>query len=298
MTISAQIEKGRRLDNLTTYGIGGPADYFIEVQDIPSLQSALLYCKEMNIPYFMLGKGSNTLFDDRGFAGLVIANRIQFMEHPEENLWHVGAGYSFSLLGSQTARKGMSGLEFASGIPGSVGGAVYMNAGANGSETCDHLISVDFVTPDGELICIPKHELEFSYRFSSFQKSKGAIAGATFSLCPSKEARQKQLSIIDYRKKTQPYDAKSAGCIFRNPSCGHAGALIEKSGLKGASIGGAQVSTLHANFLINANSASSKDILNLIDYVQKKVKSQTGHHLEHEVRCVPYECSREEPSSE
>lgn len=283
-----QFERQRSLKELTTLGIGGPADYFIEVHDISTMQKVLLLCKEYQLPYFILGKGSNLLFDDRGFAGLVIANRIQFLNKTSEVTWHVGAGYSFSLLGSQTARQGLAGLEFASGIPGSVGGAVYMNAGANGCETCQTLISVDFVTPDGQLFCLPKEELSFSYRTSSFQKRKGAIVGASFRLIKSPEARQKQLDIIQYRKKTQPYDAKSAGCVFRNPSCAHAGALIDQSGLKGKKIGRAEVSTLHANFLINSDGASSADILNLIEHVQKEVKARTGFDLEHEIKYIPY----------
>lgn len=283
-----KFEHNRSLKELSTYGIGGSADYFIEIHDIPSMQETLLYCKENNFPYFILGKGSNSLFDDRGFSGVVIANRIQFHNKLSDDTWHVGAGYSFSLLGSQTARQGWAGLEFASGIPGSVGGAIYMNAGANGSETCQTLVSVDFVTDDGSLISLPKSELYFNYRQSSFQEKRGAIVGATFKLTPSPEARQKQLEIIQYRKKTQPYDAKSAGCVFRNPSCQHAGALIEQSGLKGFKIGGAEVSNLHANFLINSNNASSRDILNLIEYVKSEVKKHTGLDLEDEIRFISY----------
>lgn len=282
-----KIERNRSLKELTTLGIGGPAEYFLEAHDVETLQQALLFCKQEALPYYILGKGSNVLFDDRGFAGLVIANRITFLEK-NEHIWHVGAGYSFSLLGSQTARQGWSGLEFASGIPGSVGGAVYMNAGANGSETCESLVSVDFIENDGTFHTFLREELTFSYRFSSFQEKKGVITGATFRLTPSTEARKKQLTIIDYRKKTQPYDAKSAGCIFRNPSCAHAGALIDTCGLKGKTVGGAQVSTLHANFLINAQEATAKDILDLIACVKEEVKQKTGHELEHEVRWVPY----------
>ncbi len=288
MTIFDRFERDRPLKELTTFGIGGPAKYFLAAQDIETLQAALLYCKEENIPYYIVGKGSNLLFDDKGFPGLVIANRIHFLQKPQENTWHVGAGYSFSLLGSQTARQGWAGLEFASGIPGSVGGAVYMNAGANGAETCQCLVSVDYITPEGEFLCIPKEELTFSYRFSSFQEKEGVIVGATFCLTPSSEARQKQLTIIEYRKKTQPYDAKSAGCVFRNPSCSHAGALIDQSGLKGKTLGGAQVSNLHANFLINTGSATASDILKLIEQVREEVKNQTGYELEPEVRYVPY----------
>jgi UDP-N-acetylmuramate dehydrogenase len=147
---------------------------------------------------------------------------------------------------------------------------------------------VDFVTAEGELLCLSKDEIAFDYRFSSFQHRKGAIVGATFHLKKSSDARQKQLDIIQYRKKTQPYDAKSAGCVFRNPSCAHAGALIDKSGLKGKMVGGAQVSSLHANFVINTGTATSADILHLIELVRREVKASTGFELEHEVRFVPY----------
>jgi UDP-N-acetylmuramate dehydrogenase len=287
-----QFERHRLLKDLTTFGIGGPADYFIEVHDISTMQSILRLCKNHQLPYFILGKGSNLLFDDRGFAGVVIANRIHFINKLEENTWHVGAGYSFSLLGSQTARQGWTGLEFASGIPGSVGGAVYMNAGANDSETCQNLISVDFIDSNGELSCLPKEELSFGYRFSSFQQRKGAIVGATFRLKKASEARQRQMEIIQYRKKTQPYDAKSAGCVFRNPSCAHAGALIDQSGLKGKTLGDAQISTLHANFIINKGNATSAEILNLIEYIRHEVKARTGFDLELEVHCVPYNQSQ------
>lgn len=288
MTMLKKFERHRSLKELTTLGIGGPADYFIEVHDIPTMQTLLLFCKQHQLPYVILGKGSNLLFDDRGFAGVVIANRIHFLNRPCEDTWHVSSGYSFSLLGSQTARQGWSGLEFASGIPGSVGGAVFMNAGANGCETSQTLVSVDFVTEDGELLCLSKEKIAFDYRFSSFQKMKGAIVGATFRLTQSSEARQKQLDIIHYRKKTQPYDAKSAGCVFRNPSCGHAGALIDQSGLKGKTLGGAQISSLHANFVINISNASSSDFLALIELIRQEVKARTGIELEHEVRCIPF----------
>ncbi len=281
------IKKNHSLKELTTFGIGGPALFFVEACTIEEMQEAILFSKKENLPYFILGKGSNLLFDDRGFFGMVIANRIQFI-NKENGCWHVGAGYSFSLLGTQSARQGWSGLEFASGIPGSVGGAVYMNAGANGKEASESLVSVDFIDHEGNLMTLSKADLQFGYRFSSFQEKKGAIVGAAFKLIEDKEARNKQFEIIEYRKKTQPYNAKSAGCVFRNPSCGHAGALIEKSGLKGEKIGGAEVSTLHANFLINAENATSHDIINLIEHVRTQVKEKTGIDLIHEVRVIPY----------
>lgn len=283
-----RFERGRSLKSVTTLGIGGSAEYFIEVHDIATMQSVLLFCKEQQLPYVILGKGSNSLFDDLGFAGVVIANRIHFLENSEAPIWRAGAGFSFSLLGSQSARKGWGGLEFASGIPGSVGGAVYMNAGANGFETSNTLLSVDFVTLEGELVTLKREELSFSYRFSSFQHMQGAIVAASFLLSESPTARKKQIEIIDYRKNTQPCDAKSAGCIFRNPSCGSAGAIIEQCGLKGKMIGGAQVSTIHANFVVNAGGAKATDVLELIAHIQNEVKRQTGIDLEYEVCYFPY----------
>ena len=279
-------QQNRPLKELTTFGIGGLAKYWQDVRSIPEMQNALMICRESNLPYFILGKGSNCLFDDQGFDGVILVNKIDFFEHPSPEIFHIGAGYSFSLLGTQTARQGWSGLEFASGIPGSVGGAVFMNAGANGRETCESLVSVDFVDDQGMLKQIHKSELLFSYRHSSFQTMAGAIVGATFMLTPSATARAKQLEIIAYRTKTQPYGEMSAGCIFKNPTCGHAGALIEQSGLKGMSIGDAQVSTLHANFIVNKGSATAKDVHALIAHIKKEVKAKTKIDLESEVRYI------------
>src|SRR5579872_6108840 len=150
-------EEGRSLKDLTTFGIGGPAKYFIEATSIDQLSEIISHCYEKNLRYLVLGKGSNILFSDEGYNGVVILNKIHFCEE-EKGIFTVGAGYSFSLLGSQTARKGWAGLEFASGIPGSVGGAVYMNAGANGGETVDALVSVNYANEKGEILCLPKEE--------------------------------------------------------------------------------------------------------------------------------------------
>jgi len=285
------LQQNKLLKELSTFGIGGPARYFVAVKTIHDMQAAIKRSDELGVPYFVLGKGSNCLFDDRGFHGIVIHNKIDFMEKAEPGIFHVGAGYSFSLLGVQTARQGWSGLEFASGIPGSVGGAVFMNAGANGKETCECLTSVDFITERGELQIIKKEELSFSYRTSSFQRMTGAIVGATFSLSPSTNARQKQIEIVNYRKKTQPYGEKSAGCVFRNPHCNCAGKLIEESQLKGASVGGAKVSEVHANFIVNSGGASSKEVLELIEMIKHQVKEKFGQELESEIRFIPYDWS-------
>ncbi|MEC7839494.1 MAG: UDP-N-acetylmuramate dehydrogenase [Chlamydiota bacterium] len=284
-----KIQEQIQLCNYSTLGVGGEAKYFVEVKSVDEMLMALEFANSRGIEFIVIGKGSNTLFDDRGYCGLVIYNKIDFFEELKDGVFHVGAGYSFSLLGSQTARKGWAGLEFASGIPGSVGGAVYMNAGANGSETCDPLYAVDYIDESGELRVLPRDQLEFSYRSSPFQNMKGAIVGAEFHLSPCSEARKHQIQIIGYRTKTQPYGAKSAGCIFRNPPQEHAGALIEKTGLKGYAIGGAKVSDLHANFIVNADGATSQDILKLIDHIKTHIYEKSGFNLESEVRYIPYQ---------
>ncbi len=283
---ASQFEVDKCLSQLSTLGIGGPARFFIEVQKSEELPDLLKYCHAQKLPFFVLGKGSNCLFDDRGFNGLVILNKIAFCQC-EWPIVNVGAGYSFSLLGTQTARKGWAGLEFASGIPGSVGGAIYMNAGASGAETCESLLEVTFVNEHGEFEILKQDQIAFSYRFSTFQERKGVIASAKFLLHPSEEARKKQLGIIGYRTRTQPYSDKSAGCVFRNLDSHSAGALIQQCGLKGKRIGGAEVSAMHANFIVNKGNATSKDILELAEEVKRVVKEKTGIELEKEIRYVP-----------
>lgn len=272
-----QLQQNRFLSEFSTFGIGGPIGTFAEVSTYEEMEEAL----QLKLPTLILGKGSNCLFHDKGFDGLVILNKIDFC-HWNESEVTVGSGYSFSLLGVQTARKGLSGLEFASGIPATVGGAIFMNAGANGKETCDALKSVlHFDTVRREF---RREELSFGYRQSPFQMMSGVILAATFSLWPNQEARKSQLQIIDYRMKTQPLKEKSAGCVFRNPPNRSAGALIDQCGLKGMARGGAKISERHANFIVNTGSASSQDVIELIQLVQEKVFQQTGVHLEPEIR--------------
>lgn len=276
------------LKEFSTFQIGGPARLFTEVYTVEEMQAVLKHCFLEKIPFFVLGKGSNCLFHDRGFDGLVIQNKISYLTI-EGNLVDVGSGYSFSLLGVKTAKTGLAGLEFASGIPATVGGAVFMNAGANGSETAQYLEGVSFVTEEGDLQVFKKEDLTFSYRFSSFQNKKGAIVSAKFVLPSCNKARDKQFSIIEYRKKTQPYHDPSAGCVFKNPEGGSAGALIEKSGLKGFSIGGAEVSMMHGNFIVNRKQASAEDVLQLVFEIKRRVKELTGVDLHMEIRCIPYQ---------
>jgi UDP-N-acetylmuramate dehydrogenase len=197
----------------------------------------------------------------------------------------VGAGASFSYLGVQSAKAGLAGLEFASGIPATVGGALWMNAGANGCETADCLDHVEYLFATGEIRTFQRSELTFGYRKSSFQSMNGCILSAKFTLRSSLDARSLQRKIIDARIKSQPLKDKSAGCIFRNPSREiAAGALIDKCGLKGLSIGDAVVSPMHANFIVNAGHAKAADVLALIEKIQTEVFNKTGIQLEPEIK--------------
>ncbi|HEV3269548.1 MAG TPA: UDP-N-acetylmuramate dehydrogenase [Candidatus Rhabdochlamydia sp.] len=280
-------QSGKLLKDYTTIQIGGPAHEFIAVDSIEGMQEVLHDCFVCNRDFFILGKGSNCLFHDDGFKGLVILNKISFCSF-EQEIVSVGAGYSFSYLGTQTAKKGLSGLEFASGIPGSVGGAIYMNAGASSSETADCLHEVTFVGQGGEIEILSRDQIDFSYRFSSFQNRRGAIVAASFKLTKTEDAKKKQLDLIDYRIKTQPYKDLSAGCIFRNPHKSSAGALIEKCGLKGVCVGDAEVSLIHANFIINKKEATASQVCALIRLIQQTVKKKEGVDLKMEILCIPY----------
>jgi UDP-N-acetylmuramate dehydrogenase len=276
------IKENTPLSDFSTFGIGGPARYLVEVKTVDEVSEAFAWARDL--PVLVVGNGSNTLFSDDPFPGLVIVNRIGFCKI-EGTLVEVGAGHSFSLLGIHTARKGLSGLEFASGIPATVGGAIFMNAGANGKETCECLHSVAYLLETGEVRQYLKSELEFGYRHSSFQSMKGCILSAVFLLSENPAARKAQLAIVERRIQTQPLKDKSVGCIFQNPSKEFsAGALIDQCGLKGHSVGGAKVSEIHANFIVNHNRATARDVIELIRQIREKVKEKTGILLEPEVR--------------
>jgi UDP-N-acetylmuramate dehydrogenase len=281
------LRKNQPLSDYSTFGIGGTARLFVEITTFEQLVATLTYANREEIPFHVLGKGSNSLFDDRGFDGLVIYVKISHLSI-EGTRVIVGGGYSFSLLGAKTARKGLSGLEFASGIPASVGGAVFMNAGAGGAEIAKVLKSIRFLDTKGNLHNFKREELAFSYRHSAFHEMPGVIVEATFELVSDKGARKKQGAIVKYRTQTQPYAELSCGCIFRNPKAIAAGALIEQCGLKGSHIGEAVVSPLHANFIVNRGLAKATDVLSLVTHVKACVKEQTGVDLEMELRTISF----------
>jgi UDP-N-acetylmuramate dehydrogenase len=280
------------LSDVSSFGIGGPARYFTEAHSAAEMQAVLKFAHEKNIRVFILGKGSNSLFHDKGFDGLVVLNKIDYLQMTD-SIVRVGSGYSFARLGGITARSGLTGLEFASGIPATVGGAIYMNAGANGKETAESLVAVNYIFEDGESVFLNKNDIFFGYRISSFQQWKGAIVDATFKLKHAHDAKLVQKKILSYRLKTQPYGEKSAGCIFKNPPEIPAGKLIEQCGLKGTKIGGAAISELHGNFIVNQGRAKAQDVLDLIFKVKEKIYRNTGIVLEEEIHIVPYTISHE-----
>nr|GLL19255.1 uncharacterized protein LOC109168528 [Ipomoea trifida] len=277
----------KSLSDLSTWGIGGRCKIFVQVFNQTQLLSAVRYCRERSERFLIVGKGSNCLFDDEGFDGCVILNRIDFLEKVEPGVYRVGSGYPFNRLGVQTASEGFTGLEFAGGVPGTVGGAAYMNAGANTQEAGDCIHTVEIITTGGQTRVLGKLELDFGYRSSPFQgmKDLASITAVTFKLKFSQDAKQKQMEYLERRKRSQPLGERTAGSVFRNPSDldVSAGELIERAGLKGFRIGEAMVSERHANFFINRGGATSHDMLELIAVVKEMVHHKFGVQLREEV---------------
>jgi UDP-N-acetylmuramate dehydrogenase len=280
-----KVQKNRSLKEFTTFKIGGRAKYFIEAKTFDDVKQGFLFAKENNLKIFILGKGSNILFDDKGFLGLVIYNNINFLRISKTNVY-VGAGYSFPALGVKTANNNLSGLEFAAGVPGSVGGAIFMNASTYFQAVSDAIKSIVYLSLDGEIKTLKKEECNFEYRNSVFQKMKGAILSSVFSLKKDKNARNRQLEILHKKLKNQPMNEKNVGCIFKNPKNTSAKILIDECSLKNYKIGGAIISHVHPNFIINEKTATSKDVLDLISYVKKVVKKKKNINLIEEVKII------------
>jgi len=277
--------KNKLLKDLTTFKIGGAAKYFYIAQTFEQMKQIVKYAKEKNLKVFILGRGSNVLINDLGFFGLVIQNNISFLKKSKTNLY-AGAGYSFAHLGLLSAKCNLSGLEFALGIPGSVGGAIYMNASSYNQSVSDALEKVVFLNNKNEIQIFKKSECKFGYRSSVFQKNKGIILCAKFGLKKDNYARKNQIELFQKKLKTQPLNEKNAGCIFKNPKNYSARKLIEECGLKNFKIGEAKVSDLHANFIINENNASSKDVLKLISHIKKVVKKKKNITLKTEIKIL------------
>ena len=284
------VKENEPLANHTSMKIGGPADILIEPSSIENLKKAVEFIKDSSVKWTVIGRGSNLLVSDKGIEGVVIklGSGLDDLEIDGTRVT-VGGGLSLVNFAITISRKGLSGLEFAGGIPGSIGGAVYMNAGAHGSDISQILEKAYVLFDDGSLEWLSNEEMKFSYRTSVLQKERpGIVVGAVFQL---KEGDKDEIVAElqknkDYRKETQPYNFPSCGSVFRNPLPNYAGNLIEKSGLKGHQIGGAQISELHANFIVNKGNAKAEDVLGLIQHVKDTVLDLHGVKMETEVEII------------
>ncbi|PLS16594.1 UDP-N-acetylenolpyruvoylglucosamine reductase [Bacillus sp. M6-12] len=285
-----RILENEPLANHTTIKIGGPADIFIEPESMESLEKIIKVIKEYKLNWRAIGRGSNLLVSDLGIEGAVIKLGKGLDNYTVEGTEvRSGGGVSLVSLSMQISRQGLAGLEFASGIPGSVGGSVYMNAGAHGSDISKILKLARVLFDDGSISWLSNEEMEFSYRTSVLQKKKpGIVLEAIFSLEKGnrEEIVERMQNNKNYRKETQPYNLPCAGSIFRNPLPKYAGQLIEDAGLKGHSIGGAKISEMHGNFIVNAGGAKAEDVLALIQHVKDTVYDKNTLEMETEVEII------------
>ena len=286
------ILKDEPLYKHTTYRVGGPARLFIKVRDVEGLISIIKYCRKHRIQLFVIGRGSNLLFSDKSFEGIIIS--LENMNHYSINGSEVVAqsGVAMIKLAYDCAKVGLSGFEFMGGIPGNIGGGIFMNAGAYKSCLSEVVKSVKVLNENLKVVTLTKEEMEFSYRHSIIQDHpKWIVLEATFELENKsvEEINEKLDKRKERRMSSQPWNKPSAGSVFRNPEGNAAWKLIDDAKLRGYEIGGAQVSPKHSNFIVNNGYASAKDIYDLIFYVQKTVQEQSDVLLKPEVRFINWE---------
>jgi UDP-N-acetylmuramate dehydrogenase len=275
----------------TSFRVGGPAEWYVAPQNLEALQASFEYAQAEGLAVTLLGAGSNLLVSDRGIPGLVISTRHLRHTHFNSDTGQVtvAAGEPLPRLAWQVAERGWQGLEWAVGIPGSVGGAVVMNAGAHKSCTADTLVNAQVLSPSGTLESLTPEQLGYSYRTSILQGSQRLVTQATFQLQPGADPAQVMAATaqhLEQRRQTQPYHLPSCGSVFRNPLPYTAGWLIEQTGLKGYQIGAAQVALRHANFILNCGGAKASDIWQLIRYIQQQVEQRWSLKLEPEVKTL------------
>ena len=272
----------------TSFRIGGPVEVMAFPKSADELAKILKASALLNITPAIMGAGTNILAPDEGIRGLVICLKdcMDGMEQLDSNRIRVAAGVSMTRAAVFAANLGLSGLEFAHGIPGSVGGGVYMNAGAYGGEICQVCESVDVVDKEGNISTVACDCMAFSYRHSILEERDGIVLSAVFALTPKpqEEIRAKMAELMTKRKTSQPLDLPSAGSAFKRPVGGYAAALIDQAGLKGFCVGGAGVSTKHAGFVVNNGGATAADVKEVLRQVADKVFENSGIRLEPEVR--------------
>jgi UDP-N-acetylmuramate dehydrogenase len=284
-----QVRFNEPLAPYTTWKIGGPADILLIPNTKQQLIDAVRLLQAEQLPWTIIGRGSNMLVADKGIRGVTIKlgpalETVRF----DGKLVYAGAAYSFIKLSVLAGKEGLTGLEFASGIPGTVGGAIYMNAGAHGSDVSRILKQAEILLDSGELVTMSNEDFQYSYRYSLLQSKSGIVTEAVFELefGDRKEIAATLAAYKERRMKTQPLSSACAGSVFRNPPGNYSAKLIEEAGLKGLRIGGAEVSTLHANFIVNTGQATAEDVIALIERVRSKVHEQYGVLLHTEVLVV------------
>ena len=271
----------------TTFRIGGPADYFVELGSIEQIRAAIQVCREENLPWFVLGRGSNLLVSDKGYRGVILSIYKDFQKTEiQGETVTVQAGVLLTTLSGKVLDASLTGLEFASGIPGTIGGAVVMNAGAYGGEMKDIVRKVTVLDQDGEVRTLTCGEMQFGYRTSLAKKKGYIVLGAELTLKQGEKEkiREEMQALKAKRIEKQPLEFPSAGSTFKRPEGYCAGKLIMDAGLRGAAVGGAQVSEKHCGFVVNTGTATAADVRELMRQVQGKVQEQFGVHLEPEVR--------------
>lgn len=282
-----QVLRDEPMQKHTTFRVGGPADYFVMPETIEQVQKVVTLCKEEEITYYIVGNGSNLLVSDKGYRGVIIQIGKRFGQiEVKGNQITAQAGALLSAVANRALEAGLAGFEFAAGIPGSLGGACVMNAGAYGGEMKDVLLSVTVLTPEGEVLAIPREELELGYRTSIIEKKHYLVLEAVIELQKGdpEEIKAVMDDLRQRRIDKQPLEYPSAGSTFKRPEGYFAGKLIQDAGLKGFQVGGAQVSEKHAGFVINKNHATASDIYELMRQVSEKVEEESGVRLEPEVK--------------
>lgn len=285
-----ELFKNYQMSKITSFKIGGQADVLIKIHTKKILSAFIKKCNQLKIPFVVLGNCSNVLVSDDGIRGIVVKLCGEFNELTLEKNSQIkcGAGVSLAKLCSFAYANSLSGLEFAWGIPGSVGGAVFMNAGAYGGEMKDVLISCEHIDNKGNVGTFNNSELELGYRKSIYSNNFFTIVSLTVELSPGdkKEIKSKMDELMSRRKQKQPLEMPSAGSIFKRPQGNYAGTLIQDCGLKGFQVGGAMVSPKHGNFIVNFNNATCNDVLSLISKIQSTVYEKKGIRLECEVKTL------------
>lgn len=273
----------------TTFRVGGPADYFVTPHSKKEIQGVMETCQKEGVPCYIMGNGSNVLVSDQGYAGVIIQIYKNYSDiQVEEDVVTVKAGASLAKVAKKALESGLTGFEFAAGIPGTIGGAVVMNAGAYGGEIKDVIIDAQVLMPDGQIVLLDKEELELGYRTSSIMEKNATVLKARLQLrSGSREMIQQRMDELKEQRVTkQPLEYPSAGSTFKRPKGHFAGKLIMDAGLRGYTVGDAQVSEKHCGFVINRGNATAQDVRTLMEDVKTKVYEKFGVTLEPEVKML------------